>query len=1182
MKERISQLAKGEIFREKAEIQFVPLSLEETVPAGGIWRRELILSSRNQVKIRGLVYSTNPHVVLKNCQFSGFKGRLEYEVSAVRTEPGRQIAGAFQFISDSGEFEVPYCFLVEAEGVPGMTVPDTLDEFVKLAEQDFDRAQRIFASRTFTELPFMKNGRYRALYEGLCSSGQEDIALEEFLTGLDQKDAAIVRLADDRMEIPHPQEIVQSRLILERSCWGGLRMKLSADAPFIHLGAQTVTQRDFIGNRAQIPFEILPDKLHSGKNCGRIICSGPGGRLVYEIHILPEQGEETEGGEPLRSELLMVSRLFLDLQADVYDRMQTLGKLEEALERLEERGNESEIFRLLLAWIYLEQERPEAAEEQLMLAQDAVLDARVDQVESYAFYLYLRARFNQNEEQMATTARIIRKYYEEWGQTLPLLLLLAEADQELKENSSLLLAMMKDLYGCGCRSPFLYGRACRLLTEDTGLIRVMDNFELQCLLYGARKNLLNRETAGKAAALAAYEKHWRPGYFRLLDKLYLEYQGQEILSAACQMLIRAGKTSPGYFPWYQKAVEADLPVTSLYEYYLYALPEDWKEPLPQNVLLYFSYRHELDAQSREVLYENVLQHHRPDSSVYRAYRDQMERFALEQLLQGRISSRLAPLYKKIVQLDMVDERLAGVLPDLLFSRKITCRQEGMHRVLVRYPQLRTEFSGVLRGGSCCIPVYTEDAEILLEDDRGLVYCHVPYESEALLEEPALVKRCEELAPWNLMLALRRSGEMLRRPLGEKDLEQAFFLLGQAELHPAFAAELTEKVVHYCCMNQITSPALEDFLLAQDGQSLSRAGKGELVETLIQAGQSEAAYQLLKRYDEIQIREARLLALADALIRERAYQKDEEILKLCGSLYEKGQTNRSVLEYLCMYSCGRSTEMRRLLKTALESHAQTYELEERLLSQMLFSGEEDGLEEVYGCYRRNRPEADLLVQAYLAVQSHRYVTGKAQAQEEWIMEVEALSRAGDGFLADICHGALLSWYAGQPELSEDQEALCGRYLEELCRKGMILACYQNFAGRFALPDAIAGRVILQRQAEPGKRLFLRCRIGGSRNVWQEVAELPEVYPGIYARALILFADEELEYDVFQEEEGRERVLEAACSCRGIPAASGDESRFGRINRMAAASGRDQENLLRKQMIELEASDRLVGQLFPVLE
>ena len=59
-------------------------------------------------------------------------------------------------------------------------------------------------------------------------------------------------------------------------------------------------------------------------------------------------------------------------------------------------------------------------------------------------------------------------------------------------------------------------------------------------------------------------------------------------------------------------------------------------------------------------------------------------------------------------------------------------------------------------------------------------------------------------------------------------------------------------------------------------------------------------------------------------------------------------------------------MRRLLKTALESHAQTYELEERLLSQMLFSGEEDGLEEVYGCYRRNRPEADLLVQAYLAV------------------------------------------------------------------------------------------------------------------------------------------------------------------------------------------------------------------------
>ena len=1180
MKERIGQLARGEILKEKAEIIFAQERIEETVPPGGVWRRELVLASQNQVRIRGIFYSTNPRVVLKNSQISGYRGRMEYEVSAVRMEAGEQIEGEFQLISDSGECAVPYCFTVSG-GPLGSRKPETLQEFVSLAEEDFGAAARLLSERSFSRLPWVREAKTRVLYEGLRGSCQEELAAEQFLLSLGVKKPAKIRLVSEEASFPYPNEPVQGKILLERTGWGGASLRVTSGASFLKPSAARVSGRDFIGNRAQISYEILPDRLHRGKNCGAILLEDGICRLVYRVRIEPEESGEGKASAALRQETLKFTELMLDWQADTYDAAQTRARIRETLKRLEEKDPEDERIKLFLAWVELEEGQRQEAERTLLLARDSVLDARADKVETYAFYLYLRARLNQSREQRETAAKLIRKYYEEWKQTLPLFLLMEETDPELKENKSLQLAMMKELYGAGCRSPFLYGKACRIFREEEELLRVMEGFEIQTLLYGARRNMLTPPLAAKAAELAAYEKQWKQSSFYLLEHLYQEFQSKEILTAICGMLIRAGRTGKRYFPWYQEAVRQDLPVTSLCEYYLYALPEDWDEPLPQNVLLYFSYRHELNEESREVLYENVLRFQKPGSPVYEAYKNQMEQFVFDELLQGKISSRLAPLYKKVVQLDVIDERLAKVLPDLLFSRKVTCGQKGMRRAILRYPQLKTETSRLLRQDSCCIPVYAEEAGIFFEDYEGNIYSNLPYQSERLLDEPELEARCKELNPASVFLQLEKCGEMTRRPLIREDLPLVFFFLKQAELDETFAAELEEKVIHYCYRETERDAKLDEFLKAQDGRGLSETGRQELAEALISRGMYEEAYQIVLNYGGLPVRQARLLKLADARIRETAYQREETLLKICRNLYEKGQYNQALLEYLCMYGEGKTGPLRRLLQTAWENHADTYELEERLLGQMLFCGETEGLDEVYGYYRQKHGVPDLLVQAYLAWKCHWYLKeGQSREKAEWMEETKQLLAEGTE-LADVCKAALLKWFSFRLTLSEEEAAMAEKYMEELCRKGLVLACYEKLEEWARLPGEIAGKVFLQEEREEGAGLFLRCRLKDREDGWKEILDFPEVYPGIYVKPLILFADEEMEYEICQRKEGRERILTEG-TIKGKNGAGKQGSLFERINEMAGLTGKNQEKDFKERMIALETEERLTEQLFPPLE
>ena len=113
MRERINRLAKGIIDSEVPVIKVTPKGIDDVVRSGGATRRELVVTSENNLHIKGLAYSSNFRVRLLNGAFGGTYNHLVYEVNTGFLEDGDMIKGAFYLVTNGGEREVPYSFRVE-------------------------------------------------------------------------------------------------------------------------------------------------------------------------------------------------------------------------------------------------------------------------------------------------------------------------------------------------------------------------------------------------------------------------------------------------------------------------------------------------------------------------------------------------------------------------------------------------------------------------------------------------------------------------------------------------------------------------------------------------------------------------------------------------------------------------------------------------------------------------------------------------------------------------------------------------------------------------------------------------------------------------------------------------------------------------------------------------------------
>lgn len=187
-------------------------------------------------------------------------------------------------------------------------------------------------------------------------------------------------------------------------------------------------------------------------------------------------------------------------------------------------------------------------------------------------------------------------------------------------------------------------------------------------------------------------------------------------------MIKGNKIERRYFVWYQRAVDAELKIAQLYEYYMATIDETRvRDALPRSIFLYFMHGNNLNYMKAALLYANLITYEQYASDLYISYREQMVHFAWDQLMKRHISESLKIIYKRFcTEEEMTGERLEAMY-DLCYAYRVTTKVHNMKCVLVIEKDGSIKQRVPVKEEGTIVYLYDKEARIVWEGKDGRHY-----------------------------------------------------------------------------------------------------------------------------------------------------------------------------------------------------------------------------------------------------------------------------------------------------------------------------------------------------------------------------------------------------------------------------------------------------------------------------
>lgn len=1185
MRERINRLAKGIVDIEVPALRVSPEQINERVNADEITEKELLISDAGGLHVKGLVYSSNIRVRVRSNAFGGSRNHIGYEVDSTFLTQGDLIAGAFFLVTGAGERKIPYEFSVDL-GVSGRILEGlkTPEDFGALAKKDMDTALRLFEYQDFVEAPFMQDMHIRTLYDGLKGHAGRQNLLEEFLVALRLKEPVEMEFDLEPRAYEQLKEPLNETLEVRSSTWGYIQFDVTADGDFIELAKKTFTSADFTDGVCHVSYVVNPARLHRGKNMGSLTVETI--RSLDTVR-LEAQGIEEESGSGLpkrQEELCRYLNLRLEYEIGMYEDRLLINQMRQELERMRRSFGETPLNQLLQAELFIIEGQKDRAGVILEGCRGEIMDQRRDSMDLYCFYQYLLFLIQKKDGQRDTLIRLIKKDLEENGHYY-LFFLWLKLEPSLGDNPAELLARMKELFQDGCHSPFLYARAFALYEKDAFLIKKVDNFELQVLLFAARRELVEQELALRLSELVGTAKYYHRLYYRILVMLYEKYPVKELLGAICGMLIKGDCRESIYFHWYQAALEAEISLTRLYEYFLYSLPRDYPYLLPKEVLLYFSYEKDMDDYSRSVLYMNILRYMKPEAALYKQYERDIEQFTMDQLLKSRINRRLVVLYQKMIYREMIDGQVARVLPAILKSYRVRLKNPKIKYVVVCYEELQGEDAFPVRDGVAYVPLFLEHTVLLFQDAYGNRYANIPYRKLPAMEKKdtrELEEQCFDIFPSHPMLRLQECGEIVARGItDEADVMTLQSASADLELHPLYQRKILSRVIQYYQerLDEDAEAGEAGYLLDLDMDHLTRKERVSVCETLINQEYIREAFEIVRKYGCEGIRDSRLLKLCTRMILQNLFDEDDILLNLACQVFSEGKYDSVVLDYLCEHFNGSTNQMFKILNQGLREHVDVYDMPERLLAQMIFTGETGRMDQVFDWYASGKKTSDNIVRAYFTLKSVNYFLKDQPTSDKvfaWL-EGALYSTPDKSRVPTIYLLALTKYYAGLSALDEERTGLCREMVELLLSEGRVFSYFKKLGKLVPMPDSVMDKVTVEYHGARDTVPELLVRVLPEEDEYHSET-MTRVYQGIFVRQKVLFEGEILEYQVYEVHEDKKTLVKEGSIPCGLADGTEKSGRYAALNEMGLCLSLKEEGALKDKMKKYLTDNALMEELF----
>lgn len=839
------------------------------------------------------------------------------------------------------------------------------------------------------------------------------------------------------------------------------------------------------------------------------------------------------------------------------------------VDRLLEEDRDSLVYPLLDAWVLLREGQRKKAREILRTYDNERLYQTKD-ITVRALFLYLNSLYQNKEETTDYCVTQLQKIYQRHPEHMLVTEFLLKLDVRLQISVRARFRLLERLFLSGCRHRLLYQEAFCLLRDDPALFTQLDAFTLQSFGWAASYGLITKETAQAVAIQATRLKRWTPLASKVLKACWEVSPSKETIGAVCSIYIRGNRTDEEAFSWYEKGVEYDAKITNLYEYYIYALPENYKKLLPRQVLLYFHYHNTLNNHQRTILYCNLVKYGHGDKQMFREHSRALQDFLLRQLADRRLNESLAWLYQRCVLVEALEDHMLEALADILFLRKLTVEEKRIREVEVSYEQLQETFTYRVSNGCAWIPVYTPNVKIVLIDtQKKRYYKTVAYQLLPGMQQPKFLQICIEKLKDHLGINLYQLDGKGKHSIREENLSVAWKLMKDERVRESYRLQLKLEVIAY----ERKSGRLEQMeeslsLTPGEVERLPRKGQGAYIEILILLHQDIEAWKLLLKTRCMEVDAKILLCLLQRLMAKKAVQK-EELMPLARQVLKKGVYTEKLIKLLATETRGNTEELLKLWQAGAEFHLALPELSEQLIVQALFT--ERYVKEVFPVFAAldDRGGQSVIGSAYLNYLSFLDFVKGFEVPEGLLGSLEHHLSWEDA-LAEVAVLCYLKELSALLLLTETQKRLVRRLLKELPLKHRCFSFIQKLLP-YGEEDRPADQTIVEYRCNPEHKVVLHyvLEYHGQKSLDYITERLYPVCQGVFTKAFILFYGERLSWFFTETLEDGSKHSTECITIEHKETYEGEDSRYHRLCQMQRALDNRQEDRLASMMEEYES-------------
>ena len=255
----------------------------------------------------------------------------------------------------------------------------------------------------------------------------------------------------------------------------------------------------------------------------------------------------------------------------------------------------------------------------------------------------------------------------------------------------------------------------------------------------------------------------------------------------------------------------------------------------------------------------------------------------------------------------------------------------------------------------------------------------------------------------------------------------------------------------------------------------------------------------------------------------------------------------------------------ILEAGVKARVETYDMEERLLAQMMFSGKTGHMDDVFRLYTRKKRVSESLVKAFFTMKSMEYFLLDKETDPDVMAYLENAveSNLDSRRIPAIYMLALTRYYSGLKTLTEKEKKLCSALMEILLENGMVFRYMQRLAKHIPVPEDITSKVIIEYKGKRSSRPELFIRLLPEEEEFH-MEDMRRVYQGIFIRQMVLFDGEVLEYRIYDEEDGKRVCVKMGKIDRA--ALGEDDSRFSSLNEMGRCLAENDRDGLKEKMKE----------------